>query len=62
MRRYGTPFADLAKQLAAMRQGGAGAPTQVWIDSLCTYWYESVAEACRVVRKSLPDAAVVLLG
>jgi hypothetical protein len=63
MRRYGTSYAELAKQLAAMRQGGMKtAPTQVWVGSLCSYWYESVAEVCRVVRKTLPDAQIVLLG
>lgn len=35
---------------------------QVWITSLCSYWFEGVAQTCRVVKQNLPDAQVVLLG
>src|SRR5436190_12563922 len=51
MRRFGTPYSDLAKRLAAMQQAGQQRPTQVWIGSLCSYWYESIAEVCRIVRQ-----------
>lgn len=61
MRRFGLPYAEIRKQLTAMR-ADRGGPTQVWITSLCSYWYESVAEVCRVTRQALPDAQVVLLG
>jgi hypothetical protein len=63
MRRFGLSYGDLVKRLTFMlRDGGKRAPTQVWISSLCSYWYESVAEVCRVVRQTLPDAQIVLLG
>lgn len=63
MRRFGTSYGDLAKQLITMRQEGEKRePTQVWITSLCSYWYESVAEVCRIVRQTLPDTSIVLLG
>jgi hypothetical protein len=61
MRRFGTSYGDLANQLTAM-QGGKSRPTQIWITSLCSYWYESVAEVCRIIRQTLPDTEIVLLG
>jgi hypothetical protein len=63
MRRFGMSYPELTKQLATMQQEGVKrCPTQVWISSLCSCWYESVAEVCRIVRKCLPDTRVVLLG
>src|SRR5579884_3685415 len=63
MRRYGMSYGGLAKALEAMRRGGpTTAPTQVWVGSLCTFWYESVAEVCRLVRKTLEGVPIVLLG
>jgi hypothetical protein len=61
MRRFGMPYGELTKQLAVMRQERKQ-PTQIWISSLCTFWYESVAEVCRIVRQTLPDTQIVLLG
>src|SRR5262245_58499411 len=61
MRRYGTAYADLARQFAA-RATAKDRPTQVWVTSLCSYWYESVAEVCRLARAALPGARVLLLG
>ena len=64
MRRFGTTYSDLTKQLTAMQkeEGERKGPTQIWISSLCSYWYESVAEVCRIIRQTLPDTQVVLLG
>ncbi len=64
MRRYGTAYGDLAKQLASIGHGAkkTQTPTQVWITSLCSYWYEGMAEVCRLVRKALPDSEIVLTG
>lgn len=63
MRRYGTPYGEVKRILAARHRCEGGVrPTQVWVTSLCSYWCESVAEVCRIVRQSLPGAAIVLLG
>jgi hypothetical protein len=64
MRRFGTAYGDLTKQLTAMQkeEGGKKRPTQIWITSLCSYWYESVAEVCRIIRQIMPDTQVALLG
>ncbi len=64
MRRFGISYGELTKQLTAMHkeQGGRKRPTQIWITSLCSYWYESVAEVCRIIRQTVADTQVVLLG
>ncbi len=63
MRRFGMSYGDLTKQLTSMqKEGGKRKPTQIWISSLCSYWYESVAEVCRIIRQTLPDTEIVLLG
>src|SRR5262249_12927108 len=63
MRRFGLAYGDLTRRLTAMqKEGGKRKPTQIWITSLCSYWYESVAEVCRIIRQALPDTVVVLLG
>ncbi len=64
MRRYGTSYGDIAKHLTALHRdaGRKKWPTHIWIGSLCSYWYESVAEVCRIIRKTLPDTKIVLLG
>lgn len=63
MRRFGISYGDVARALALMqREGAAKRPTQVWISSLCSYWYESIAEVCRLVRQILPGVQIVLVG
>jgi hypothetical protein len=63
MRRFGLPYTAIADRLTVQRNGKASAaPTQVWVTSLCSYWYESVAEVCRIVRNQFLDARIVLLG
>src|SRR5262245_51616711 len=64
MRRFGTSYGELTRQLTAMQkeEEGGKRPTQIWITSLCSYWYESVAEVCRIIRQTLPDTQIVLLG
>jgi hypothetical protein len=37
-------------------------PTQIWITSLCSYWFQSVAQVCREARQALPEAQIVLIG
>jgi hypothetical protein len=63
MHRFGQSYSYLAEWLAAKkRDEGWESPTQVWVTSLCSYWYVTVAEMCRVVRQVLPDAQIVLIG
>lgn len=63
MRRFGKSYGELTKAFTAMqKEPRRNRPTQVWITSLCSYWYESVAEVCRILQQTLPDARIVLLG
>jgi hypothetical protein len=62
MRRYGLPYSELTKWVVKRRSAGAKLPTQVWVTSLCSYWFQSVAQVCREVRQALPDAQIVLIG
>jgi CheY-like chemotaxis protein len=64
IRRFGMSYGELMNRLVAIRRekGGEGPPTQVWVTTLCSFWYESVAEVCRIIRQTLPDTMVVLLG
>jgi len=64
MRRFGLSYGDITERLMAMQKAEAGRtrPTQIWIGSLCSYWYESVAEVCRIIRQTLPDRKIVLIG
>jgi len=48
-------YSDIAKHSPRCKRGGKRTPTHVWIGSLCSYWYESVAEVCRMIRQALPD-------
>jgi len=61
MRHFGERHEVLQQRLAA-KAFGEKRPTQVWITSLCSFWHESVAQMCRVVKDSLDDAQVVLIG
>jgi hypothetical protein len=60
MWHFGKPFSLLNDWLA--RKQGAPKPTQVWITSLCSYWFGSTAEMCRVVKQAMPGAEIILLG
>jgi hypothetical protein len=62
MRRFGTSYGNLSKLLTFRQKEDQKKPTQIWISSLCSYWYESVAEVCRIIRQTLPEAEVMLLG
>jgi len=59
MRRYGLPYRALRGALA---EGSVQKPSHVWITSLCSYWFPSVAQVCREVRQVLPEAQIALLG
>jgi len=63
MRRFGRSHKFLKDWLAARKtKERGGVPTQVWITSLCSYWFESISETCRVVRQEMSDAKIVLIG
>ena len=62
MRRYGLPYSEFTKWVVKQRAAGAKLPTQVWITSLCSYWFQSVAQICREARQALPDAQIILIG
>jgi len=63
MRRFGEPHTIFKDWLEKKRLDfPKKLPTQVWITSLCSYWFESIAEMCRVVRQSHEDAKLVLVG
>jgi hypothetical protein len=42
MRRYGLPYNELTKWVVKRRSAGAKLPTQIWITSLCSYWFQSI--------------------
>ena len=63
MWRFGKPFDALNDWLIQRRAGnGRADPTQVWITSLCSYWYASIHQLCTKLRLWLPDATLVVLG
>lgn len=62
MWRFGQPFTALRDWLVARRAAGQRDPTQVWITSLCSYWFPSVLQTCNFVRQWLLDAEIVLVG
>lgn len=62
MRRFGKSSFELEKYIQNLAADNSSTPTQVWVTSLCSYWYETVAETCRIIRKNLPDAQIILLG
>lgn len=61
MHRFGLQYQEIGSRLAKLAQEKKK-PSQVWIGSLCSYWYEGVAQVCRLVRQALPDASIVLVG
>ena len=63
MWRFGKPYEALNAWLVKRRAGNTrGDPTQVWITSLCSYWYESIHQLCTKLRLWLPDATLALMG
>jgi len=63
MWRFGKPFDHLDTWVQKKKNASPRSlPTQVWITSLCSYWFESVAMMVTSVRKALPDAQIVLCG
>jgi hypothetical protein len=63
MWHFGQPYKALRDWVSERRGTGSWRePTQIWITSLCSYWFESVAQTCRAARQALPDAKIVLLG
>ena len=63
MWRFGKPLDALNDWLIQKRANNEqGEPTQVWITSLCSYWYASIHQLCTKLRLWLPDATLVVLG
>jgi len=63
MWHFGQPYNALRDWVVDRRGNGTWKePTEVWITSLCSYWFESVAQACRSARQALPNARIVVLG
>ncbi len=63
MWRFGQPLDALGEWLTARRAGNRlGEPTQVWITSLCSYWFSSIHQLCTKVRRWLPEAKIVIMG
>lgn len=62
MRRYGKPYKALTELVTDRKSSGRPIPTQVWITSLCSYWFKGVSQLCREARTALPDATVVVTG
>ena len=63
MWRFGRPFDALKDWLIERRADNERCePTQVWITSLCSYWYASIHQLCTKLRLWLPDAKLAVLG
>lgn len=63
MWRFGRPFDYLDTWVQKKKKvAPRSLPTQVWISSLCAYWFESVAMMVTAVRKALPNAQVIICG
>ena len=63
MWRFGKPLDALKDWLVDRRVGNnQSEPTQVWITSLCSFWYASIHQLCTKLRLWLPDAKLVVLG
>jgi hypothetical protein len=60
MRRFGKPYDVITHYLRSGNRSSV--VSQVWITSLCHYWFESVAQACRTAREAMPDAPIAVLG
>lgn len=63
MWRFGKSFSDFEKWLTAKHSdNNAKEPTQVWITSLCSYWFRSIHQTCNLIRNRLHDTQIVLMG
>jgi hypothetical protein len=63
MRRFGRPYNEIHEwKKAQCRKGTLPEPTQVWITSLCSYWFDAVGQMSRTVRECFPAARSVLIG
>ena len=63
MWRFGKPFDALKDWVVDRRaEGERNEPTQVWITSLCSYWFASIHQLCTKLRLWLPDAKLAVLG
>ncbi len=63
MRRYGRPEKEFRDWLVGKQQlCHRNEALQVWITSLCSYWFDGVAQTCRLVKQTLQDVEVVLIG
>jgi hypothetical protein len=62
MWRFGQDYDALGKWVVARRVDHQLLPTQVWITSLCSYWYQGVAQVAMRARQHLPGVNIVALG
>jgi hypothetical protein len=62
MRRFGRPYKEIHDWKREQSRGGEPEPSQVWITSLCSYWFDAVAQMSRSVRECFPHATAVLVG
>lgn len=62
MWRFGREYDALAHWIVAQRTSRQPQPTQVWITSLCSYWYQGVAQIAHRARQHLQAASIVALG
>lgn len=62
MWRFGRPYDEFTKWVTRRRADKGPLPTQIWVTSLCSYWFAGVAQICREARKCLPEAKLVLVG
>src|SRR5262249_7602863 len=62
MHRFGLPYSAITQWILKRRASRLRLPTQIWITSLCSFWFASVAQLCRVAKDALPDAEIILLG
>ncbi|MBI3465947.1 MAG: hypothetical protein HY000_23265 [Planctomycetes bacterium] len=60
--RFGREYDALTNWLVEQRSQRGALPSQVWITTLCSYWYQGVVHVCNRVRQQLGDARLVLLG
>jgi len=58
--RFGHDYEEIPKWIAAQKTREH--PTQVWITSLCSYWFQSIAQVCVRLRQHFRDVQIVLIG
>lgn len=60
--RFGRDYDTFGQWIIEHRSDRKALPTQVWITSLCSYWYQGVVQVAMRARQHLKDAHIVALG